>query len=57
MTHLPGDICEECRKPLVHGDEVTFTQDTFRFWHTQCFENSLTPLKEWPREHGRIVQN
>ena len=52
-NRLPGDICEECRKPLAPGDHVTFTEDTFRFWHTQCFEDSLSPL---PKLQGRIVQ-
>jgi hypothetical protein len=52
---LPGDKCEECCKPIEVGQEVTFTEDTYRFWHTACFEASLTSLSEWPRDSYEVL--
>jgi len=42
--------CDECTKELKAGDRITHTMDMRRMWHTKCFEASLTPLAQWPRD-------
>lgn len=42
-------ICEDCGAAIKVGDEITFTTDMDRWWHTNCFNAHLTPFRKWPR--------
>jgi hypothetical protein len=47
------ELCAECHKPLQVGDKVMFTRPRtaiYRIWHTDCFNGSLTPFDQWPKD-------
>jgi hypothetical protein len=47
-------LCEECRQPLKPGDDVAYTDDeSLRYWHKACFDASLTPFEQWPKNVGQ----
>jgi hypothetical protein len=49
--------CEECHQPLKIGDEIAHTVDLkverVRYWHKACFDASLTPFEQWPKNVGQ----
>ena len=38
--------CEVCGVFLQRGDRIAYTLDMRRFWHSECFEKTLVPLKD-----------
>jgi hypothetical protein len=46
-----SERCEKCRKPLMPGDYVKFTNaripGAYRYWHSECFDESCTPWSKW----------
>ena len=56
MVLSAPDYCEECKCALAAGDRVAFspskTAGIYRYWHEECFDRSVTPLKDWPKLTG-----